>query len=167
MKEEQKLALFDESGWDILETINKKWLKKHLKKHSLVSIEDVWTTEAAVELIDRYLAIEQRQYNWLVSKGRTFDPYDSCFLSTYNYEPMRNLKQLINGGQTLTKKEREAVEHHLSELEQPISIKQYGYLCGQAAARGSFYDRYKAQVAKKKGWILHSMPLYASLTRLY
>ena len=32
-----------------------------------------------------------------------------------------------------------------------ISIKEYGYLCGQAAARGSFYDRYKAQAQSKKG----------------
>ena len=35
MTEEQKLALFDESGWGILATIN----KKHLRKHSLVSVE--------------------------------------------------------------------------------------------------------------------------------
>ena len=60
MTEEEKLKLFDESGWNILETINKKWLRKHLKKHSLVSIEDAWATEAAVELIDRYLAVEAR-----------------------------------------------------------------------------------------------------------
>ena len=32
-----------------------------------------------------------------------------------------------------------------------ISIKEYGYLCGVAAARGSFYDRYKAQAQSKKG----------------
>ena len=34
------------------------------KKHSLVSIEDAWTTEAACELIDRYLAVESKK--WLV-----------------------------------------------------------------------------------------------------
>ena len=47
MTEEQKLALFDESGWGILATINKKHLrkhlrkhlKKHLKKHGFVSVE--------------------------------------------------------------------------------------------------------------------------------
>ena len=39
MTEEQKLALFDESGWGILATINKKHLKKHLRKHGLVSVE--------------------------------------------------------------------------------------------------------------------------------
>ena len=59
MTEEQKLKIFDESGWNILETINKNWLRKHLKKHSLVSVDDAWTTEAAVGLIDRYLAVEQ------------------------------------------------------------------------------------------------------------
>ena len=35
------------------------------KKHSLVSIEDAWTTEAACELIDRYLAVESKK--WLVA----------------------------------------------------------------------------------------------------
>ena len=61
MKEEEKLKLFDEAGWNILELINKKWLKKHLKKYSLVSVEDAWTTEAAIELIDRYLAVESKK----------------------------------------------------------------------------------------------------------
>ena len=32
-----------------------------------------------------------------------------------------------------------------------INVKQFDYLCGVAAARGSFYDRYKAQVQSKKG----------------
>lgn len=61
MEENEKLRLFDQSGWDILELINKKWVKKLLKKHSLVSVEDAWTTEAAIELIDRYLAVESRK----------------------------------------------------------------------------------------------------------
>jgi hypothetical protein len=61
MEENERLRLFDQSGWDILELINKKWIKKLLKKHSLVSVEDAWTTEAAIELIDRYLAVESRQ----------------------------------------------------------------------------------------------------------
>lgn len=61
MKDDEKLELFDSSGWDILELINKKWLKKLLKKHSIVSIEDVWPSEAACELIDRYLAVESRK----------------------------------------------------------------------------------------------------------
>ena len=61
MKDDEKLKLFDEAGWNILELINKKWLKKHLKKHNLVSVEDVWTTEAACELIDRYLAVESKK----------------------------------------------------------------------------------------------------------
>ena len=59
MTEEEKLKLFDESGWNILETIHKNWLRKHLKKRSLVSVDDAWTTEASVCLIDRYLAVEQ------------------------------------------------------------------------------------------------------------
>ena len=50
--------------------------------------------------------------------------------------------------------------------QKQISIKEYGYLCGQAAARGSFYDRYKAQVAKKKAWIMHSEPLFSLSTGL-
>ena len=61
MKEEEKLSLFDQSGFDIIELINKKWIKKLLKKYSLVSIEDAWTTEAACELIDRYLAVESKK----------------------------------------------------------------------------------------------------------
>ena len=61
MKEEEKLRLFDQSGFDIIDLINKKWIKKLLKKHSLVSIEDAWTTEAACELIDRYLAVESKK----------------------------------------------------------------------------------------------------------
>ena len=61
MTDEQKLYLFDTQGFNIIELINKKWLKRHLKRHSLVSIDDIWSSEAVVELIDRYLAVESKK----------------------------------------------------------------------------------------------------------
>ena len=61
MTENQKLQIFDTEGWIILESINKKWLRRLLKRHNLVSTEDVWSEEAAIELIDRYLSVEAKK----------------------------------------------------------------------------------------------------------
>lgn len=33
---------------------------------------------------------------------------------------------------------------------QQITTKEFNYLCGQAAARGSFYERYKADTNRTK-----------------
>ena len=42
----------------------------------------------------------------------------------------------------MTKKEKQRLERLIEQASKPISWKQYGYLCGQAAARGDFYTRY-------------------------
>ena len=62
---------------------------------------------------------------------------------------MRPLNELINSGKTLTKQEREAVERNIWAKSKPISTKQFNYLCGQAAARGDFYTRYRKKPAKQ------------------
>ena len=61
MTDKEKLQLFDTEGWSIIESINKKWLKRLLKRHNLVSTEDVWSEDAAIELIDRYLSVEAKK----------------------------------------------------------------------------------------------------------
>ena len=61
MTGKDKVSAFDDEGKDVIDQVHKKWLKRHLKKHSLVSVEAAWTTEAAVKLINRYLDIEAKK----------------------------------------------------------------------------------------------------------
>ena len=58
MSNEEKLEYFDQHGYALMDVVNKNWLKNHLKKHNLLSINDAWTDSAALGLIDRYLRVE-------------------------------------------------------------------------------------------------------------
>ena len=48
----------------------------------------------------------------------------------------------------MNKKLKQSLERIIEAASKPISWKQYGYLCGQAAARGDFYTRYKKNKQK-------------------
>ena len=48
----------------------------------------------------------------------------------------------------MKKSDKERAERHIFAVSKQISSKQFDYLCGQAAARGSFYDRYKKGLVK-------------------
>ncbi len=38
----------------------------------------------------------------------------------------------------MKKKDQERAERHIAALSKEISVKEFDYLCGQAAVRGSF-----------------------------
>ena len=44
----------------------------------------------------------------------------------------------------MTNKEQELIEMQISLASKKVNWNDLGYWCGLAAARGSFYDRYKA-----------------------
>mgnify|MGYP001202793883 CR=1 FL=1 len=58
MSDQEKLDLFDSKAEELFKAINKKWLKKHLKQHNLLSTTDIWSNPAAIGLVDRWLRVE-------------------------------------------------------------------------------------------------------------
>ena len=58
MSDEDKLNYFDTNGTELINAVNSKWLKKHLKQHRLLSPTDRWTDAAVIGLVDRWLRVE-------------------------------------------------------------------------------------------------------------
>ena len=58
MTDQEKLNYFDTNTTELMDGVNPKWLKKHLKAHHLLSKTDKWTDAAALGLVDRWLRVE-------------------------------------------------------------------------------------------------------------